>query len=108
MRTVETQAAQGDVIFIRVAEIPAEAAREQTDVVAHSETGHHHVVRGPEGAYSFFRLDTMTAYLECEAPVEIVHLRQHDTHETLRLVPGVYKVRRQREATPEGWAVVAD
>jgi hypothetical protein len=36
------------------------------------------------------------------------HLRQQDTHETLKIAPGIYEVRRQREYTPEGWRRAAD
>jgi hypothetical protein len=100
--------AQGDVLFIPVKELPAGLVKETTTVVAHSETGHHHVIRAPEGAFAFYRLDAMTSYLECEAPAEIVHLRSFDTHKTISLEPGKYMVRRQREMTPEGWAIVAD
>lgn len=100
--------AQGDVLFIPVDSMPKGVTKESTDVVAHSETGHHHVVKGPEGAFAYFRETPMTAYLQCDAPVEIVHLRQFDTHKTITLDAGVWKVRRQREHTPEGWRMVAD
>jgi hypothetical protein len=108
MKSVTGAAFQGDVFFLKVDTIPKGAKEEQTNVVAHSETGHHHVVRAPAGAFAFFREDAMTAYLRCDAPVEIVHERQFDTHETIRLPAGVWKVRRQREWAPEGWRMVAD
>jgi len=109
VKTINNQpCAQGDVLFVPVDELPRGLTREKTNVVAHSETGHHHIVKAPEGAYAFYRLDAMTAYLECEAPVEITHLRQFDTHETIQLGAGKYMVRRQREMTPAGWVMVAD
>ena len=36
------------------------------------------------------------------------HLRTFDTHETLAIPPGVYELRRQREAVPEGWRRAQD
>ena len=36
------------------------------------------------------------------------YLREFDTHEALAFTPGVYRVRRQREATPEGWQRAQD
>ena len=41
-------------------------------------------------------------------PVDLEHLRSTDTHETLRLEPGIWEVRRQREYSPEGWRRAAD
>lgn len=108
MKTVDRIGFQGDVGFFRVAKLPKGVTEEKTDVVAHSETGHHHVVRGPEGAFAYFRETLTTAYLTCDVPVEIVHLRQFDTHESIQLPAGIWQVRRQRESTPEGWAMVAD
>jgi hypothetical protein len=108
MKTVKRVGFQGDVGFFRVANLPKGVMEEKTNIVAHSETGHHHVVRAPEGAFAFFRETPMTAYLTCDVPVEIVHERQFDTHETIQLPAGIWQVRRQREHTPEGWRMVAD
>jgi hypothetical protein len=51
MITVKTIGAQGDVLFRRVAKIPDNATLQQRHgaiVVAHSETGHHHVIASPD------------------------------------------------------------
>lgn len=53
--------------------------------------------------------DPMICYLQIAGDfADVVHHRPHDTHETLRLVRGIYEVRRQREWTPEGWRRVED
>ena len=53
--------------------------------------------------------DPLVAILAVEgAFADVVHLRAHDTHETLRLLQGYWEVRRQREWTPEGWRRVED
>lgn len=106
MKTVKKMAAQGDVMFVRVEAVPKGAVLEKTNVVAHSETGHHHVVEGR--LVKLYRADPMTCYLSLGAPAEVVHKRPFDTHETLGLGKGVWKVRRQREWAPEGWRRVED
>ena len=111
MKTIEKHGVQGDVMFVRVAALPEGAQlREEIGriVVAHSETGHHHVAVADK-----IRLygtdDPMVCYLVCEsAYADVVHERPFDTHETLRLPAGTWEVRRQREHTPEGWRRVAD
>lgn len=112
MKTIKNQGAQGDVLFRRIDEISADAAeqvrkRGQALVVAHSETGHHHVVRA-ERARLFGAESSLVAYLLAEEPVEVEHLRPYDTHETIALSPGKWEIRRQREWVPEGWRRVAD
>lgn len=116
MISVKKMAAQGDVMFRRVPKLP-EGAKEKTRagdlVVAHSETGHHHVVRDPE-ARLYETADPFVCYLRLDTPsIDVEHLRPFDTHETLRLLgkkkgPAFYEVRRQREHTPEGWRMVQD
>lgn len=112
MKIVQTIAAQGDVMFLRVFEIPKEAKAEERKgavVVAHSETGHHHAI--DEVGVQLMRLerDPMTCYLRIDAlHADVVHHRPFDTHETLRLGQGNWMVRRQREYSPEGWRRVED
>lgn len=100
---------QGDIMLTRVAKLPADAKPQKGNIVAHSETGHHHVA---ERAKVFTVPDGETLYLQALGKsVDVVHKRNYDTHETLRLQgePGqVWKIRRQREHTPEGWRRVAD
>ena len=102
---------QGDLMILRVAALPPEAVEAKDNVVAHSETGHHHVA---ERAH-VFRIpgDTMRSFLKPKGSdgSDLVHLRQFDTHETIRLLDdgaAVYEIRRQREWTPEGWRRVED
>ena len=117
MKIVETIGAQGDVLFRRVKSVPKDARevkREAGDpiVCAHSETGHSHIIQSPD-VRLFETNDPFTCYLRLEVPhADVVHLRPHDTHETLRLLGeaggAVYQVRRQREHSPEGYRMVQD
>lgn len=109
MKTIEKICAQGDIVFVRVDALPSEAKAAKDKIVAHSETGHHHVA---VGAAVFDVGDPMICYLRLEAPTaEIQHHRPYDTHETIALgggVGAVWQGRRQREHTPQGWRRVED
>lgn len=111
MKTFENCAAQGDVMFRRVEEIPANAELVESEgcvVVAHSETGHDHVFRDPTAAKLYRTADPFICYLRMEAPAALEHLREFDTHEAIMFSTGCYEIRRQREHTPEGYRMVAD
>jgi len=107
--------AQGDVMLIPVAELPATGhSPAKTEhgafIVTHSETGHHHVVMERPGVQMFQdTMDLFRSWLVVEGqPADLEHLRSTDTHETIRLEPGVWEIRRQREYSPEGWRRAAD
>lgn len=119
MKTFEKTCAQGDVLFRRVDNIPPSASPEQNQnveiIIAHSETGHHHVMvldrkRGKHPAVEMFsdKSNPMIAWLRVNRPATLEHRRPFDTHETIKFSPGVYELRRQREYSPEGWRRVAD
>jgi len=107
---------QGDVMVRRVSALPPGVARDtgrEARIVAHSETGHHHIVEGPLDVYRP-KADQMVAYVEARASIQLKHLRDFDTHETIALDGGTaespvyYELRRQEEWTPEGWRRVED
>ena len=113
MIDVHRLAAQGDVLFRRIDAVPAAVVEQRIAgpiVVAHSETGHHHVIDDPAVAlFEKRERDPLICYLRIDGDfAEVRHLRPHDTHEALRLCRGVWEVRRQREWAPEGWQRVAD
>lgn len=112
MKKVKNMAAQGDVMFIRVEKIPKnlEAAKAENGlfVVAHSETGHNHVVDSRNAQMLIDQANEFSAYLQVQKDTEVKHLRSFDTHESLLLPPGNYQIKRQREYVPEGFRKVAD
>lgn len=121
MRTATNRIAQGDVLFRKVAAVPNGATKVKREngafVVAHSETGHHHVVTNDNVTMFDVPGNPLVAYLQLEGAcepgggIDVVHQRPWDTHETVRLLgaPGdVFEIRRQREWAPEGWRRVAD
>ncbi len=112
MQTVKNMAAQGDVMFIRIDSIPETAAEAKPDngifVVAHSETGHNHVVEASNAQMLIDKTNDFIAYLRVSQNAEVKHQRSFDTHESLLLTPGNYQIRRQREYVAEGFRKVAD
>ena len=108
---------QGDVMVRSVDRLPPKAVRmgrgPDGTVVAHSETGHHHVVVGDHEPYRVPADDGMRTFVVARGPLELRHLRGWDTHETLELFydgPGevVWEMPRQREYMPDGWRRVED
>ena len=114
MKIFANCAAQGDVFLRRVKNLPRNATPEKAIkgrfVIAHSETGHCHVVAERAGVNYFSSEDPMVSYLRVIDDVEVLleHERSFDTHESLLIKGGTYEIRRQREYTPEGWRRVAD
>lgn len=112
MKTINEQGAQGDILIRRITSIPDGVTKversKEGHIVAHSETGHHHVI--PEELVCHFAgPDPLVSFLDVpDSGASIVHLRSFDTHETIHLTGGCFEVRRQREHTPEGWRQVAD
>ena len=112
MKTFINQAAQGDVFFQRIDSLPdnVELAKVENGkfVVAHSETGHNHVIEAGPAQMFIDKTNEFIAYLNVLETCQLEHLRSYDTHEALAFTPGIYRVRRQREATPEGWRRAQD
>jgi hypothetical protein len=128
MKYFNTIAAQGDLMLRKIQNLPEGTELIPNDptngkyVVAHSETGHHHVidaeprVKWYQPKTKFTDLD-MLSYLEIlddeadaanMSPVLLKHERSFDTHETIALTPGLYEIRRQREYTPNGFRKAID
>jgi len=112
MKTFTKAAAQGDIYIMRIAELPAGLVRVAPEngrvVVAHSETGHNHVMDAER--VEMYRLpdEIYECFLVVKEVTPLEHLRAWDTHESLLHEPGIYRVRRQREHVPEGWRRAAD
>lgn len=117
MKTFKNCAAQGDLLIRRVDSIPAGFIEAKSEggkyVVAHSETGHNHVIEARPNVKLYASDNPLVSYLEVIEAADatetlLEHLRSYDTHETIAIPPGKYEIRRQREYTPEGWRRVED
>lgn len=118
MKTFKRMAAQGDFIIMRVDAMPEGVelveigAENGKIVVAHSETGHNHVMEA-RNVSAFKQKDTKDVdlyemFLLVKEPTAIQHMRSHDTHAPILVDAGIYKIKRQREYTPEGFRRAAD
>lgn len=117
MKTFVNCAAQGDLYIRRIDKLPSDAkpinAEKGFFVVAHSETGHNHVIEARTNVNLYTTGDPMVSYLEVVEAADssetlLEHLRSFDTHETISIPNGIFEIRRQREYTPEGWRRVED
>ena len=115
--TFKTCAAQGDCVIRRIDKLPPGLKPADAEnglfIVAHSETGHHHVIDAEPNVQWFAGDDPMVSYLQVVEATDAAecllrHLRDYDTHETIVIPPGNYELRRQEEWSPEGWKQVQD
>jgi hypothetical protein len=112
------QQRQGEVLFIQVENFTDEdnqyesvKAEKGQLIVAHSETGHHHVIdvkRSKEAELLISKTNQFIGRLVVSNDVEVKHLRSFDTHKTLNLPKGKYVLRYRKEYTPEGLRKVQD
>ena len=119
MLKMNKRGAQGDVIFLRVEKLPENIKPHQIEdgkyIVAHSETGHHHVIEASETVRFYTTDDPLVSYLEVieateEAETVLEHLRSYHPHEAWSFGAGIYEFHRQIESStrPEGWQVAHD
>lgn len=112
MQTFKNQAAQGDCLITRVATIPEgfviDSQKDSNYVVAHSETGHNHVMESKDIDFYTSANDPLMIYLVVNKATPVRHLRSFDTHEPLSVPPGIFRINRQRESIPEGFRKAQD
>ena len=112
MHILKNQAAQGDMLITKITDLPDDLIPAKSEngvfVCAHSETGHNHVVEA-DGVKAFNAAnDPFVMYLVVDNTAKLEHLRSFDTHSPISIPPGVYRINRQREYTPEGFRRAAD
>jgi len=109
-KEAQVQFRQGDVLIVRVNEIPREAPERKPEagrvVLAYGEvTGHAHAFYG--GVRWFAPNDQGVGYIEVEG--EEPALLKHEEHTAIPVPPGKYRYTRQREyVAPEIQRAVAD
>jgi hypothetical protein len=85
---------QGDVLFVKVADLPAALVERKSDVLVEGEaTGHAHRLT----AGQVWQTREGLLFLSAVAGSKIVH----EEHAALELEPGYWQVIRQREYSPE-------
>lgn len=94
-------AQHGEAFLRPVDTIPAgETTKHKLLVVAHSETGHHHVLESETEFEVMGDADKESLYLRLFEPAKLVHKKSFDIHETETIVPGDYKVYYKKEYSP--------
>lgn len=93
-----TQYRQGDILFVKVDEIPKGAKPKKTDIIVEGEaTGHAHRIVNGQILESVERL----SYRETQVNMWIIANKAakviHEEHGTILLEIGMYMVIRQRE-----------
>lgn len=85
----------GEVILKPIKELPKEATLEKESksyIVAHSETGHHHVLTTDLSPFKVFSWSGET-YLEVPELSKLIHQKTgKDVHAPHKIVPGFYKI----------------
>lgn len=75
-----------------------EGAEHNAFIVAHSETGHHHVLESKK-PFVVSQSDKQFV-IELFEPAKLVHKKTVDKHKTLPVAPGKYEVRYKTEYNP--------
>ena len=108
---------QGEVYFVRINKLPKDITpitpTEGKYIVAHSETGHHHVIEATPNVQFFSSNDPLVSYLQVveaadATEVLLKHLRSFNTHDSIKFDAGIYCAVTGRESAPEGWRKVQD
>lgn len=103
----------GELLLIPVDELPTDAVEVFTGneyILAHSETGHHHVAVGELTVFRPVGADSPDLFVKVHAPSRIEHRKTVEAHETKILRPGLYIARPKTEYDPfaDVLAVVRD
>lgn len=91
----------GELFLLPVDTVPeGKVSKHREFVLAHSETGHNHVLQStkPKQTFTITEIgDAVERYLTIEDLTNLVHQKTFDIHETRTLAPGNYKVYYKKE-----------
>jgi hypothetical protein len=93
----------GEMLLVPVEALPegAEQVFKGSEyIVAHSESGHHHVAVGDVTVFRPAGADTPEVYLRANKDSVIEHRKSFDKHETKTLREGIYLCRAKTEYDP--------
>ena len=90
---------QGELAIKEINELPNGASlikEASNEILAHSESGHHHVLEAPT-KFKVYELDGNT-YLDIESTSSLVHKKTgKDAHKTQTIKKGLYKIHIKKE-----------
>ena len=94
---------QGDVRLAPIEALP-EGLRVKDSIIAHSETGHHHVMKNAV-VYTDVKGQQ---YVQVQKEALLMHQKEQEAHEQIQIPKGIYKVMHQREFSPQATRRVMD
>jgi hypothetical protein len=99
MKDNKTLLQHGEVLMVPVSRMPkGKINKVNEQIIAHSETGHHHVVES-ETAFDVV-MDKLDMYLLLNRPAKLVHKKAVDKHKTLTVPKGIWKILHKSEYDP--------
>ncbi len=94
----------GEVALIPVKEIPGGHKLKRGDyILAHSETGHHHVLEG--SLFEVTEADKDRLFVQIFGDTAIVHKKTHDKHRTITIPPSLLERYEMVEYNPASKAI---
>lgn len=108
MKKIEQQFRQGDILIERIGSVPAGVKKQKHNgkiVLALGEaTGHHHCLETESDSADWWKADDGKQFFKISSAAVITH----QEHGKISLPAGRYRVRRQREYSPEAIRNVVD
>jgi hypothetical protein len=102
MKNIKRTAIQhGECLLFPVDELPEGNLREsKKEIVAHSETGHHHVVISSKPMEVMGDVEKHDLYIRLFEPAKLIHQKTTDKHKTLKVPAGIWKILHKSEYDP--------
>jgi hypothetical protein len=101
MKDSRTAIQHGEALMLPVSKMPKGKTTKVTkQIIAHSETGHHHVVEADTEFEIIGSAEKHDLYLRLFEPAKLVHKKPTQKHKTLPVVPGIWKVLHKTEYNP--------
>lgn len=90
----------GELTLVEVKKAPTGFKQVKDFILAHSETGHNHVLEAQKAADLEIYEQEGQIFVKINNPVKLVHKKSFDAHRTLEIEPGVYKRFEMTEYNP--------
>jgi hypothetical protein len=101
MKDLRTPIQHGEALMLPVDKMPKGKTTKVTkQIIAHSETGHHHVVEAEQEFEIIGSVEKHDLYLRLFEPGKLVHKKSVEKHKTLPVKPGIWKVLHKSEYDP--------
>lgn len=96
---MNTSIQHGENVLVPIAKMPeGEVTKSKSVIVGHSETGHHHVLT------SIVDIDSLeydgNLHIEITVESSLSHKKAQDSHDTIPVKPGCYRVHHKTEYNP--------